>query len=687
VDIGFAGEFRLSFFSEREDKERKMTLTEARKILGLGPDEDPRPHLAEFHAVRERIADMVRTAPNDHLAQRYQEGLVEFDRALAAVREYLEALGLVPRVADVRVEEPNPAERGHPVFVEANVVTGNVALPAISQPTPDSTWEVEDPEPSVGRVFRIVAWTLVFLSLVGFGGWAYLKVEEEKRLTRDARIAFLERQGAIFIENRRWPEAAEAFDEIEDIDPESDLVSIGRRSIEAGMAEEQNQYIAYWTGEAIAAFEASRWDDSEKAARQVLDKYPSDKETKALIARIAEAKREEEREAAFASIRERITKREFDGAISAARKLSETDPEALPLLKEAQAAKDEAEADLLAARDLLAQAAAMDKGEFDQKALELMREALALAPDDKEIVSRYEKMAAYTRTIRVPGDFSTVQEALAAARDKDRLVIAKGTWEGPFLISAAIELEGSPGKTVIQCGADIGSVIAFAPGVKGARLSGLTLRHLSFDAGAERFSLALVNSAEADFSDCRFEQGSGHGIAVTGGGHARVLRSRFSENGWNGIAVMGEGSLLVAEENTLEGNFQNGIEAWDGAEVILSKNKCTGNSRNGIHVDCGMVSVTILDNTLSGNREFGLVLSSAGGGEVTRNTMMENFLGGMVVKQEAGKTAVRGNIMSDNGGPGLAIGKGLSGETYTANRATGNKGQGIVTDVDLSAED
>lgn len=687
MDIGFAGEFRLSFFSEREDKERKMTLTEARKILGLGPDEDPRPHLAEFHAVRERIADMVRTAPNDHLAQRYQEGLVEFDRALAAVREYLEALGLVPRVADVRVEETNPAERGHPVFVEANVVTGNVALPAISQPTPDSTWEVEDPEPSVGRIFRIVAWTLVFLSLVGFGGWAYLKVEEEKRLTRDARIAFLERQGAIFIENRRWPEAAEAFDEIEDIDPESDLVSIGRRSIEAGMAEEQNQYIAYWTGEAIAAFEASRWDDSEKAARQVLDKYPSDKETKALIARIAEAKREEEREAAFASIRERITKREFDGAISAARKLSETDPEALPLLKEAQAAKDEAEADLLAARDLLAQAAAMDKGEFDQKALELMREALALAPDDKEIVSRYEKMAAYTRTIRVPGDFSTVQEALAAARDKDRLVIAKGTWEGPFLISAAIELEGSPGKTVIQCGADIGSVIAFAPGVKGARLSGLTLRHLSFDAGAERFSLALVNSAEADFSDCRFEQGSGHGIAVTGGGHARVLRSRFSENGWNGIAVMGEGSLLVAEENTLEGNFQNGIEAWDGAEVILSKNKCTGNSRNGIHVDCGMVSVTILDNTLSGNREFGLVLSSAGGGEVTRNTMMENFLGGMVVKQEAGKTAVRGNIMSDNGGPGLAIGKGLSGETYTANRATGNKGQGIVTDVDLSAED
>ena len=451
------------------------------------------------------------------------------------------------------------------------------------------------------------------------------------------------------------------------------------------MAEEQNQFIGYWTGEAIAAFDASRWDDSEKAARKVLEKYPDEKETKALMARISEAKREEEREAAFAAIREMIAKRDFDGAISAARTLSAQDDEAATLLKEAQAAKDKAEADRLAARDLMAQAAAMDNGEFDPLALELMREALSLAPDDAEVAARYEKMAAYTRTIRIPGDFETVQEALTSARARDRLVIAEGTWEGPFLIPAALELEGIPGKTIIECAADAGSVITFSSGVKGARVSGLTLRHLSFDAGTERFSLALVRGAEVDFSDCRFELGSGHGIAVTDGGHARVLRCRFTENGWNGIAVMGEGSLLVAEGNTLVGNFQNGIEAWNGAEVILSKNKCTGNSRNGIHVDCGLASVTILGNTLSGNREFGLVLSAAGGGEVTGNTMSENFLGGMVVKAEAAKTTVRSNTISDNGGPGLALGKGLSGEPYTANRVTGNKGQEIVTDVDLSA--
>lgn len=663
-----------------------MTLTEARKVLGLGPDEDPRPQLAEFRAMRERIAEMARAAPNDELARRYQDGLVEFDRALAAVREYLEALGLIPRLADVKVEEAPPVDRGVPAFNADNPLSDQVVPRAVSVAERDFS-EEENPEPSTARVLRFALWFLIVLSVLGFGGWAYLEMEEEERISRNARIAFLERQGANFIENRRWPEAAEAFDEIKDIDPESDLILLGRRSIEAGMAEEQNQFIGYWKGEAIAAFEAGRWDDSEKAAKQVLDKYPEENETKALIARIAEAKREEESEVAYAAIRAMIAKREFDAAISAARTLADKDGDAAPLLREAQAAKEKATADRLAARDLMAQAAAMDDGEFDPIALELMREALSLAPDDAEVAARYEKMAAYTRTIRIPGDFKTIQEALASARDRDRLVIAEGIWEGPLLIPAALELEGVPGKTIIQCAADAGSVLTFAPGVKGARVGGLTLRHLSFDAGAERFSLALVRGAEVDFSDCRFEQGSGHGIVITGGGHGRVLRCHFSENGWNGIAVMGPDSLLVAEGNTLDGNFQNGIEAWDSASVILSKNKCTGNSRNGIHLDCGPASTTITGNTLTGNREFGMVLSAAGGGEATGNTMGKNFLGGMVVKAEAAKTTVRHNTISDNDGPGLALGKGLSGDPYTANQVTGNKGGEILKDVDLSTDE
>ena len=518
----------------------------------------------------------------------------------------------------------------------------------------------------------------------------YLKVEEERELSKHARVAFLERQGAIFIENRRWPEAEEAFAEIEGIYPESDLISLGRRSIEAGMTEEQNQFIGYWKGEAIAAFEASRWDDAEKAARQVLDKYPGEKEINALISRVGVAKQEEERQEVFASVRKSIAGRDFDRALSDAQSLAARDTEdaeAADLLREANQAKDKAEADLMRARELAAMAANRDTGKFDEEAINWMREALALAPDDEPIKARYEKMASYTRTIRVPEDVKTVAEALSKARDRDRVVLAEGIWEGPFIIAAGVELEGVSGKTIVQCAADAGSALSFSPGVKGARVSGLTIRHLSFDAGAERFSLAHVRGAEVDFSDCRFEQGSGHGIAVTEGGHAKVARCRFTENGWNGIAVTGSGSLLEAEKNILKGNFQNGIENWDGAAVILANNECTSNSRNGIHVDCGAASVTALGNTLSGNREFGMVVSSAGAGEITGNTMEKNMLGGMVVKSGGAKVQVKGNRIRSNKGPGLVLEKGIPENAFTGNTLSGNTGDQLMSGVDLSTAD
>lgn len=662
-----------------------MTLTEARKILGISPDEDPRLHHDEFHEVREKIAETVRTAPTEILAAKYQEELVEFDRALAVVREYLEALGLMAEVDGLKFSETPSTMLGKAVFVAAN----EVREPVITPPIPVFSVGKES-ELKTGRTLRLIAWSLIFFSLLGLGGWMYLKVEEDREQSLQQRVAFLAREGAIFIENRRWPEAEAAFAEVKAIHPESELVTLSRNRIEAGMAEEQNQFIGYWKGEAIAAFEASRWEDAEKAARQVLEKYPAEKEINELVARIGAEKLKEFRKEEVSLLRKSIADREFDKAISAAQSLVAKytgDAEATNLLDEALAAKAKADADLARARELAEMALARDTGEFDEQAMNWMREALALAPNDKEIKARYEKMASYTRTIRVPEDVKTVGEALASARIRDRIVIGEGIWEGPYVISTGVELEGASGKTIIECAADAGSVLSISPGVKGARVSGLTLRHLSFDSGVERYSLTLVRGAQVDFSDCRFEQGSGHGIAITEGGQGKVARCHFSGNGWNGLAVYGPGSLLEADKNVLNGNFQNGIEAWDGGAVILSNNECTGNSRNGIHVDCGAASATVLNNTLSGNREFGMVVSSAGAGEITGNTIEKNLLGGLVLKLGGAKVGVTKNVISSNTGPGLVLEKGISEDGYVGNRISGNTGEQTLSGVDLSEGD
>ena len=110
-----------------------MTLTEARKILGLGPAEDPSPHLAEFKDAREHIAAMVRSAPNETLAERYQKGLVEFDQALAAIYEPLPVSVVdVPTASALLVSE-TPAI---PLLVPS-LATGRRLLPAgLRRPRP-----------------------------------------------------------------------------------------------------------------------------------------------------------------------------------------------------------------------------------------------------------------------------------------------------------------------------------------------------------------------------------------------------------------------------------------------------------------------------------------------------------------------------------------------------------------------
>lgn len=416
-----------------------MKLADARKILGLGPEEDPRPHLADFKKAREHIASMVRTAPNDTLSDHYQKGLIEFDQALAAVQEYLEAIGVAAPPLPPRPSEESPAS----------------PAAAVVESEPEEEVEVRQS----GRGLSYFAWFLIFLTGAAGGGWLYFKNEQAKEEQRLIRLAFLERQGSVFIENRRWQEAATAFAEIESLSPGSDLAKRGRRSIEAGMTEEQTQFVGYWTGQAIAELESGRLDEATSAARQVLDRFPGEKEATAILARIAAARTSQALAAEIAAAREALDQRKWELAVATARKILATSPgdaDAQSIFTDASAALEKAAADRAKATELLKMAVARDQGQFDQQALDWLREASSLAPDDAEIASRLEKLSSYSRTLRVPGDFDTPTEALAAAHDRDRIVLGAAVWKGPLVINAAVELQGAGfADTRVECAPEV----------------------------------------------------------------------------------------------------------------------------------------------------------------------------------------------------------------------------------------
>jgi tetratricopeptide (TPR) repeat protein len=677
-----------------------MTLDEARRILGLAADEDPAAHLAEFTAARNRIAELVRTAPNETLALRYQDGLVEFERALAALREELdkEDPELVRRRewmaaarGSDRPEEPAarpPADSpaASPPAAVAPAETTAEALPVADEEEPEDL-----PRPSYWEPARVLSLLLILAVALGGGGALWLKVREHQRFQLQERLTFLETLGAKMIDARQWPEADLAYDEIERLKPGARSAIFGRRSIEAGMEEERRQFVAYWSGEATAAFELGRTDDAAKAARMVLEKYPKESKVVELLRQIEQARSTQAREALVNATTAAIQKRRWDEADSRAKELATAfpgDPEVHILLAEIKAGRDKETRDRARARELFAAAKVRDQGQFDQNALEWLREAAALAPEDPDIAALFQKMASYTRTLQVPGDFATLAEAVAAARDRDRIVVGEGTWTGPVIIDKAITLEGAGrDKTIVEVEAAVSTAATFGRRSSGARVSGITFRHRGFDAGPDRFSALLVRGAELTMSDCRVADSAGHGLAVVEAGRVVATRCLFENNGWDGVAVRGAGSRIEFTECESTGNFGHGYDLWDAGSGAIHRSIARDNSGNGILVDTTAEDVVIGDNELRANREYGIVVSAAASGRVHGNRCHENLLGGMAVRFSAARLIFENNKLEKNAGPGLALEQGLRRENFSTNPATGNGGKDIVLDADFSSSD
>lgn len=648
-----------------------MTIDEARRILGLEPGDDAAQYVDEFEAAREQIAGMVRDAPNDALALRYQEGLSEFEAALAVVRAQIgraaarlgAAAPAVPEVAGVPAET---VMAGEPAGERELVMAGRR---------------------SAGR------WVAVLLALVviGCGGWwLYSRIQEDIELQRQARLVFLERQGSIFVENRRWTDATDVFNEIEALDPGSMIATFGRRSIEAGIEEEQKQFLAYWTGEAQVAVESRRWDDAERALANLTERLPAGEETSKLRERIAEGRRQAARQNALDGARAALAGGDWERVRALADEVlgaNSDDPVALALRAEADAGEERQRHDLQRARELLAQARGRDVGVFDAQALEWIREAARLAPADQEIAALYDKLSQYTRTIAVPGDYETIAAAVAAARPRDRIRIGAGTWNESLQIDKAVGLEGAGrDKTVIECAAEEGPVLCWGSTADGGQASRLRLRHRTVAPGPERFSVVLVRGGRVSLSDCEVVDGSGHGVVVIDGGTAALSGCRLAGNGWDGVAVYGEGSRAEIQQCEATGNYEHGIDVWAGGTATVRDSRATGNGRNGIYL-ASPGEVVLLGNQAADNREFGIVIAGSKGGSVRANKAERNRLGGIAIHRGAIDLEVRDNRATRNSGPGLVLDRGFAARLLEQNLSSGNTApRQVVDDVELDAE-
>jgi len=220
-------------------------------------------------------------------------------------------------------------------------------------------------------------------------------------------------------------------------------------------------------------------------------------------------------------------------------------------------------------------------------------------------------------TIRVPGDFQVIQEALDAAKDGDLVVVAEGSYSGEGNMNLdfsgkRIRLRSESGSesTVIDCGF-LGPGVRFHTGEDyRTSINGFTIRNGSAGYGAG----ISLEGASPRITDCRFTgcvaEHDGGGLDCRAGSDPLITRCRASGNeaGFGGgIACYRSDPVIdrcLFEDNTAH-SFGGGIYLYY-SESLVSSCVVKGNSASsGAGIRCSaygsplILNCTVIDNEAS----------------------------------------------------------------------------------------
>lgn len=273
---------------------------------------------------------------------------------------------------------------------------------------------------------------------------------------------------------------------------------------------------------------------------------------------------------------------------------------------------------------------------------------------------------------RVPQDFETIQEAVNAAADNDRIVISSGR----YIENVTVTKNGLTfiGKKVILDGTLIDGSEGTTLNITGDRI---TIDGLAFVNGGTQIA---ITGDRATIRKCTFRNGSGNGVYVSGadavvdrcvvtapesdgisisGANAKVTACRVTNSGDGGIYVSGNGARV---ERCTTSNMVDdaGIEI-DGNTAFVSRNRVSGCDDYGIDVtgNDGRIEGNVVTATessgiyVSGDnpRIIGNSVSSIAG-EDSGITVSGSNPGGLIERNVVSDTTEEGIEVSN---PGITV--------------------------------
>lgn len=274
-----------------------------------------------------------------------------------------------------------------------------------------------------------------------------------------------------------------------------------------------------------------------------------------------------------------------------------------------------------------------------------------------------QPVKAEPRTIIVPDDYPTIQEAINAANLGDTVSVRNGTYYEHIVVNKSISLIGENKENTIIDGSRNGTVISVTADY--VSISGLTIQngyhipHITYGIKVGEWEGGCNNVTVHDniISD------NDMGIFLYYSSNSIVFDNLVFNN-YRGI------DIVLSNDNHIEGNslFNNEVGVVIGSDAnsnMIHNNEIYNNSFCGISVGWSTHN-KIVGNMLSCNNEAGIRLDASNHSNIIGNHLASNHRYGIVLFGSNSNT-VTGNALIQNEWDGIALWYSNSNSIYHNN--------------------
>ena len=270
-------------------------------------------------------------------------------------------------------------------------------------------------------------------------------------------------------------------------------------------------------------------------------------------------------------------------------------------------------------------------------------------------------------TLKVPGDYGTIQEAIDAASAGDTIKISSGTFTENIVVDRSLRIRGKSKTRIVAADNGEPAVTIAADGVE--------LKRLDIRGGS--FGVASDNASNLRLLSLKVRNANADGIFLRRADDALLSKCRSFDNGGNGIflEINSPGAVSVIKKCRAYQNASNGIKLEQGHGTRVESCRVYENGNTGIRV-FEVDDSQILKNRAWGNATGLAVVGTSTDSVVEGNVLSSNQFTGLVVGQSTG--VARRNVSEKN-----RVGFFVAGETdwtFEGNKARRNTSHGFELD-------